>query len=108
MDLTRTQQRLETKVILVTYANTSGTIGAIFRNQTESFPFSPELLGRVRCPAKGAGNEMSQWILKSNGHVVPRRTSRPLTVAELHSVMEVKKRKIFDGLIERRWGTCWD
>ena len=63
------------------------------------------MLGRVLGPAKGEGNEMAQWILKANGSVVPRRSSRPLKVDELHSPTEIKKRLIFDGLIERRWGT---
>ncbi len=48
---------------------------------------------------------MAQWILKANGNVVPRRTLRPLNTAELHSNTEAKKRKIFDALIEGRWGT---
>ena len=48
---------------------------------------------------------MAQWILKANGNVVPRRSSRPLTVGEIHSQDEISKRKIFDGLIERRHGT---
>ena len=48
---------------------------------------------------------MAQWILKANGKVIPRRSSRPLKVDELHSVTEIRKREIFDGLIERRWGT---
>ena len=48
---------------------------------------------------------MSQWALKCNGKVVPRRTCRPLTTAELHSDIEKKKRKVFDDLIEGRWGT---
>jgi hypothetical protein len=56
-------------------------------------------------PAKGEGNEMAQWILKANGQVVPGRSSRPLKVDEIHSVTEIKKREIFDGLIKRRWGT---
>jgi hypothetical protein len=56
-------------------------------------------------PAKGKGNEMAQWILKANGNVVPRRSSRPLKVDEIHSAQEQQKRKIFDGLIERRHGT---
>jgi hypothetical protein len=57
-------------------------------------------------PAKGEGNEMAQWVLKAaNGRVVSHRTCRPLTVAETHSDQEQKKRTIFDGLIERRWGT---
>jgi hypothetical protein len=56
-------------------------------------------------PAKGEGNEMAQWDLKANGRVVPRRTCCPLTVAKKHLDQEQKKRTIFDGLIERRWGT---
>jgi hypothetical protein len=48
---------------------------------------------------------MAQWILKANGNVVPRRSSRPLKVDEIHSAQEQQKRKIFDGLIERRHGT---
>jgi hypothetical protein len=48
---------------------------------------------------------MAQWILKANGRVIPRRSSRPLKVDEIHSVTEIKMRAIFDGLIERRWGT---
>ena len=56
-------------------------------------------------PSKGAGNEMAQWILKANDKVVPRRSSRPLKVDEIHSPIEIKKRAVFNGLIERRWGT---
>jgi hypothetical protein len=76
-----------------------------FREQKARFPFNREVLGRVLGPAKGEGNEMAQWILKANGYVVPRRSSRPLKVDEIHSATELKKRQIFDGLIERRWGT---
>ena len=43
-----------------------------FREKTSKFPFNQELLGRVLGPARGEGNEMSQWILKPNGNVVPR------------------------------------
>jgi hypothetical protein len=45
-----------------------------YREQKEKFPYPREILGRVLGPATGAGNEMSQWVLKSNGNVVPRRT----------------------------------
>ena len=69
------------------------------------FPFNKEVLGRVLGPARGEGNEMAQWVLKANGNVIPRRTVRPLQVAEIHSETEKKKRKLFDELIERRWGT---
>ncbi len=49
---------------------------------------------------------MALWVLKANGNVVPRRTSRPLKVEEKHSEQELAKRKVFDRLIERRWGTA--
>ena len=77
-----------------------------FRDQTAKFPFNREVLGRVLGPATGAGNEMSQWILKGNGNVVPRRSFRPLSVEEQHSLIEANKRKTFDALIERRWGSA--
>ena len=48
---------------------------------------------------------MAQWILKANGRVVPRRSLRPLKVDEIHSPVEIKKREVFDELIQRRWGT---
>ena len=75
-----------------------------YREQTAAFPNNKEVLGRVLGPARGEGNEMAQWILKANGRVVPRRSPRPLTTAELHSPTEAKKRQVFDELIERRWG----
>ena len=92
----------------------------LLRDQTAAFPNNKEVLGRVPGPARGAGNEMAQWILKANGRVVPRRSLRPLKVDEihspveikkrevldeLHSPVEIKKREVFDELIERRWGT---
>ena len=36
---------------------------------------------------------------------VPRRSLRPLKVDEIHSPVEIKKREVFDELIQRRWGT---
>ena len=47
---------------------------------------------------------MSQWILKSNGKVVPWHTVRPLQIEEINSDTEREKRRLFDQLIERRWG----
>jgi len=76
-----------------------------FREQKNDFPINKEILGRVLGPAKGAGNEMAQWVLKANGRVVPRRTVRSLTVDEMNSSTEKRMREVFDGLIERRWGT---
>ena len=48
---------------------------------------------------------MAQQILKANGRVVLWCTCRPLKVDVIHFATETKNRKIFDGLIERRWGT---
>ena len=48
---------------------------------------------------------MAQWIIKANERVIPRRTSRPLKVDEIHSETDLKKCDIFDGLIDRIWGT---
>jgi hypothetical protein len=47
---------------------------------------------------------MAQWTLKANGKVVPCRSSRPLKVDEIHSLTELKKREMFDKLIEKKWG----
>ena len=71
----------------------------------EHFPVTREVLGRGLGPATGAGNDMEQWLLKSSGSVVPRRTLRPLHVNEIHSPEEQKKRNIFGALIEIIWGT---
>ena len=71
----------------------------------EQLPFNQELLGQVIGPATGSGNDMEQWILKSNGSVVHRRTLHPLHTDELHSPEEHKKQNIFGALIEKRWGT---
>ena len=48
---------------------------------------------------------MAQWIIHSNGYVVPRRTLRPLYADELHSPEEHKKRNIFGDLIKIIWVT---
>lgn len=60
-----------------------------YHEQTASFPFNREVLGRVLGPARGEGNEMAQWVLKSNGNVVPRRTLRPLKPEEIRSDSEI-------------------
>ena len=43
-----------------------------YMEHTNKFRFNQEVLGRVLGPAKGSGNKMAQWILKSNSNVVPR------------------------------------
>ena len=59
-----------------------------FRDHKAPFPRNQEVLGCVLGPARGEGNELSQWVLKSNGNVVPRWTVRALQLAELHSDTE--------------------
>jgi hypothetical protein len=48
---------------------------------------------------------MFQWVMKGNGMVVPRRSSRPLNPSEIHSEVEIKKTNVLDELIERRHRT---
>ncbi len=38
-----------------------------FREDSASFPFQKEQLGRCLGPAKNENNEMAQWVLKENG-----------------------------------------
>ena len=75
-----------------------------YREQTTSFPHTREVLGRVLGPTQGECNEMTQWVLKAHGKVVPQRPLRPSTTAEKHSAVENKKRDVFDALIQRRIG----
>ena len=75
-----------------------------YREERNGFPLNKEVLGRVLGPASGEGNEMAQWILKSNGKVVPHRTIRPLRPDEIRSETEKRKRDLLDQLIAQRWG----
>mmetsp|Transcript_12713 Transcript_12713/g.18115 ORF Transcript_12713/g.18115 Transcript_12713/m.18115 type:complete len:105 (+) Transcript_12713:3282-3596(+) len=43
---------------------------------------------------------MTQYVLRQNGTVVPWRILRPLSKAELHSPVEIKKQKEFDNAIQ--------
>ena len=69
-----------------------------------TFPMNKEKLGRVLGPLRNEGNEMAQAVLTSKGTVVPRRTLRRLTVAELHSEVEKRKRSVFDDIIKSKMG----
>ena len=61
-------------------------------------------MGRCFGPAKNKGNEMSQWVLKQNGQILPRKTMRKLTRDELVRELEIKKRNGFDAEIKIRYG----
>ena len=68
-----------------------------YRDQSASFPYPKECLGRCLGPAKNEGNAMAQWILNENGRVVVRRSIRRLTPHELSpsNEPEVAKREAF-------------
>ena len=69
-------------------------------------PFLKAMLGKVLGPAKNEGNEMTQWCLKSNGKVVPRRKVKRLISEQLapSNAVEIAKRKYFDKNIIRKLG----
>ena len=71
---------------------------------SNDFPYPEEVLGKVLGPAKNAGNEMCQWILKSNGQIVPRRMVRRLSPSEDNNPVEIEKRRVFDECIKNRLG----
>ena len=61
-----------------------------------AFPAQRQVLGRCLGPTKNEGNTMSQYVLTSNGTIVPRRTVRPLNTEELYNPDEVRERENFD------------
>ena len=75
-----------------------------YRDQKEPFPMPKGRLGRVLGPAKNYGNMMTQWILTSNGTIVPLRTLRRLQEEELYSPTETQKRDVFSSLIQAKLG----
>ena len=76
-----------------------------FREKKSEFPLAREVPGRVIGPAKGEGNEMTQWVLKANGNVFPCCTIRPINTFELSGETEKRKRNVFNELITVQWGT---
>ncbi len=76
---------------------------AYFREDSASFPFQKEQLGRCLDPAKNEGNEMAQWVLKDSGKVLPRRTLRRLSTAELLLTNEVIRSRSLQLLLQIQW-----
>ena len=68
---------------------------------TNLFNFSKEALSRVLELSKGEANEMSQWVLKENGDIVPRRMICLLYSVYFYSSTKVKKEELFCGLVKR-------
>ena len=75
-----------------------------FRETTAKSPFPTHVLGRCIGPVNNEGNEMTQWFLKQNGQIVPRRTMRRLTPEEWAQGIEIKKRSEFNDAIKARYG----
>ena len=73
-----------------------------FQETTAKFPFPAHVLGRCLGPAKNEGNEMTQWVLKQNGKIVPHITMRRLTLEEWAREIEIKKRLEFNDAIKTR------
>ena len=48
---------------------------------------------------------MAQTVLTSKGTIIPRRTLRKLTRAELYYEVEKRKRDIFDGVVTSKLGS---
>ena len=75
-----------------------------YYDSADGFTYYLLVLGRVMGPSLGVGNKMAQWILKVNVRVVSRRSASPLCTDDIYNDNEGKKRKVFDELIELRWG----
>ena len=73
------------------------------------FPFDKAMLGRCLGPSKNEGNEMTQWVLKHNAQVVPRRTVHPLTPAQQSIANEAMAgaKRAFDDEIRERLGSSY-
>jgi len=51
-----------------------------FCDGSMNFPYMKEVLGCYLGPAKNEGNEMTMWVLKANGNIVPRTGLRQLAL----------------------------
>ena len=67
-------------------------------------------LGHVLGPAKNGGNGTTQWILKDNGKIIPRRRAKNLTTEHLGPSNEIKKGKLdaFGNIIRYILGNSID
>jgi len=66
-----------------------------------------EVLGKYLGPVKNEGNEMTMWVLKANGNVVPRTGLCKLPPAEEHEPVENDKRRTFDEAVQVKLGTSF-
>lgn len=75
-----------------------------YRREGQQFPIAHERYGRCLGPAKGTGNEMSQWILTDKGQVLPFQTVRALTPAEINNPAQAEQRRELDKFWRKKFG----
>ena len=63
------------------------------------FPEQKKRIGRALGPTKYEGNEMAQYVLQSNGVVVPRRTVKAIPPEHLRSQVLKDKMDVFNSCI---------
>jgi hypothetical protein len=76
----------------------------MFRDTDQSFPDSKEWLGRDLMPAIDIGPAMSRKVLKINGEVMFRVSVSGLTLDEMQSPDEQKRRQEYDEVIKVKLG----
>ena len=76
----------------------------LYRQEGEAFPFNHQKLGRILGLAKGAGTEMSQWVLTATGEVTPIQLLQLLNNAEKNSPAMKEKQKAFTNFMNKRLG----
>ena len=69
------------------------------------FPNDRYVLGRYLGPSENYGNRMSQYILNSNGEIIPRQTVRKLSKAEMNDEAEKELRQQFTNNITTKFGS---
>ena len=62
-------------------------------SKVSMLPFQKECMGRVIGPTNNGGNDITQWIIKDNGKIIPIRNLKKLTDDHLYPRNEVAKVK---------------
>ena len=74
----------------------------MYYNKNTSYPQGRWCLGRALGPTKNVGNKMCQWILKTNGEIVARRTVCHLNAGEeANPAFEAEKSEMMTYIYQR-------
>ena len=74
----------------------------MYYNKNTSYPQGRWCLGRALGPTKNVGNKMCQWILKTNGEIVARRTVHHLNAGEeVNPAFEAEKSEMMTYIYQR-------